>query len=107
MPISRNRWLILGLSSIVLGYLLLSAMASLVLAPILLVLGYCVFLPLHLWVYYRRDAASEEKSEESDEEKTEKSDVQPVVDRFKEILGDRVIDVRVSERLVDSPACLV
>jgi molecular chaperone HtpG len=27
--------------------------------------------------------------------------------RFREILGERVIDVRPSQRLVDSPACLV
>ena len=44
---------------------------------------------------------SESKAEESS------TDVQPVIDRFKEILGDRVTDIRVSERLVDSPACLV
>jgi molecular chaperone HtpG len=30
-----------------------------------------------------------------------------VIARFKELLGDRVTDVRSSERLVDSPACLV
>jgi len=61
MNLSRHRWLVLGLSSIVAGYFLLASMASLVVAPILLVLGYCVFLPLHLWVYYRRDTAGEEK----------------------------------------------
>jgi molecular chaperone HtpG len=53
----------------------------------------------------------EQKDEDSDDAKTGEKDVdseiQPVIDRFKEILGDRVIDVRVSERLVDSPACLV
>lgn len=49
-----------------------------------------------------------EKSDESDEsKKDEQPDIQPVIDRFKEILGERVIDVRTSERLVDSPACLV
>ncbi len=37
----------------------------------------------------------------------EQSDIGLLVARFKEILGDRVIDVRGSERLVDSPACLV
>jgi molecular chaperone HtpG len=30
-----------------------------------------------------------------------------LVDRFKQALGERVQDVRVSKRLVDSPACLV
>ncbi|MCA9217040.1 MAG: molecular chaperone HtpG [Planctomycetales bacterium] len=48
-----------------------------------------------------------DSTEDKPEETSEKSEVQPVIDRFKEILGDRVIDVRVSERLVDSPACLV
>ena len=37
----------------------------------------------------------------------EQADIGLLVARFKEILGDRVIDVRGSERLVDSPACLV
>ncbi|MGE3964616.1 MAG: molecular chaperone HtpG [Planctomycetota bacterium] len=30
-----------------------------------------------------------------------------LIQRFKELLGERVVDVRVSERLVESPACLV
>lgn len=41
------------------------------------------------------------------DEKKASEDVQPIIVRFKDILGDRVTDVRVSERLVDSPACLV
>ena len=53
----------------------------------------------------------EQENKESDDAtagaQDAKSEIQPVIDRFKEILGDRVIDVRVSERLVDSPACLV
>ena len=53
-------------------------------------------------------ASSESDSKEDDESsEPSKPDVQSVVDRFKEVLGDRVVDVRVSERLVDSPACLV
>lgn len=52
--------------------------------------------------------SSNEGDKESEQESAEpSSDVQKVLDRFKEILGDRVTDVRVSERLVDSPACLV
>ena len=49
------------------------------------------------------------ESDDKDDETSEasKADVQSVVDRFKEVLGDRVVDVRVSERLVDSAACLV
>ena len=46
--------------------------------------------------------------EETEAEKpAEKADVQPLLARCKEVLGDRVIDVRSSERLIDSPACLV
>jgi len=37
----------------------------------------------------------------------QKADIGVLSARFKEILGDRVTDVRTSERLVDSPACLV
>ena len=33
--------------------------------------------------------------------------MQPVVEKLKATLGDRTKDVRVSSRLVDSPACLV
>lgn len=35
------------------------------------------------------------------------ADVERLIARFKEILGEKVTDVRISERLVDSPACLV
>jgi len=34
-------------------------------------------------------------------------DIAALAERFKDVLGDRVTDVRASERLVDSPACLV
>ena len=46
------------------------------------------------------DSSAEDEDEAAD-------DIGAVIDRFKEILGDRVIDVRVSERLVESPACIV
>ena len=53
-------------------------------------------------------SANEGDSKDASEaESKETADVQPVIDRFKEILGDRVSDIRISERLVDSPACLV
>ena len=45
----------------------------------------------------------EEKAEASKAEETMK----PVVDKLKTVLGDRAKDVKVSTRLVDSPACLV
>ncbi len=48
-----------------------------------------------------------EEAKTAEETPQEKTDVQPLLSRCKEILGDRVLDVRASERLVDSPACLV
>ncbi len=53
------------------------------------------------------DDSDDSVSKSDSDEKSSGAKVQGVVDRFKEILGDRVVDVRVSERLVDSPACLV
>ncbi len=48
---------------------------------------------------------------ESAEEKTNQEEVvkaaEGMVEKLKEVLGDRVSDVRVSQRLTDSPACLV
>jgi molecular chaperone HtpG len=49
----------------------------------------------------------EDDSDDSEDTANDSTSNQPIIDRFKEILGDRVIDVRVSKRLVDSPACLV
>jgi hypothetical protein len=59
MQFARNRWLILGLGFIILGYALLAAARSTTLAPLLLVGGYCIFLPLHLWVRHRSDGTGE------------------------------------------------
>ena len=53
------------------------------------------------------EPAEQDSDPTSEQESASECDVQPVIDRFKEVLGDRVIDVRLSERLVDSPACLV
>ena len=51
------------------------------------------------------------KLERTDEEKKQKEEqetqLQPLVERIKEILSERVSEVRLSERLTDSPACLV
>ena len=52
-------------------------------------------------------AKEEHKEEEEKDKETAAAEAKPLVARCKEILGDRVVDVRVSERLVDSPACLV
>jgi molecular chaperone HtpG len=46
-------------------------------------------------------------AETESEKPAEKAEVQPLLARCKEVLGERVIDVRASERLIDSPACLV
>lgn len=55
MNVSRNRWLIAALASILAGYLLLGVAREENLSSILLVAGYCVLLPLHLWVRHRSD----------------------------------------------------
>ncbi len=48
------------------------------------------------------------KGEESKEEaEKQKEEMQPLVEKFKAILEEKVKDVRLSSRLVDSPACLV
>ncbi len=53
------------------------------------------------------ESTAEDAEDDASAQSSQQADVQPLVDRFKEILADRVTDVRVSERLVDSPACLV
>ena len=52
-----------------------------------------------------RSDAGEDLNEKKDKKK--EKDVQPVVDKIKTALGDRVKDVRVSVRLADSPSCIV
>src|SRR5262249_12477978 len=51
--------------------------------------------------------ASEEKNDEDKKPETPTSDVGALVALFKLTLQDEVKDVRVSERLTDSPVCLV
>lgn len=51
--------------------------------------------------------AEEKKEDESQEEPLAENDLQSLVDRFKAILGERVSDVRSTDRLIDSPARLV
>ena len=53
--LARNLWLFLGLACVILGFVLLGALRSTVIAPILLVSGYCVLIPLHLWLRHRSD----------------------------------------------------
>jgi len=53
MDFQRIKWFLAGMVSIVAGYVLLATTQSMTVAPILLVLGYCVLIPLHLWSRYR------------------------------------------------------
>ncbi len=58
------------------------------------------------------DAAAETKSEAADADKAAAKDkthpeLAPLLARCKEVLSEQVSDVRASERLTDSPACLV
>ena len=55
MNIKRNRWLLAAVASIMAGYLLLGVAREEDLSSILLVAGYCILLPLHLWVRHRSD----------------------------------------------------
>jgi molecular chaperone HtpG len=50
-------------------------------------------------------ATSEDLKDEAEPEKAE--DLQPLLDKIKATLGDRVKDVRASVRLADSPSCIV
>ena len=54
---------------------------------------------------------AELKLDETDEQKKVKearaAELGPLLARMKEALGDKVVDVRLSDRLTDSPACLV
>ena len=47
--------------------------------------------------------AEEEKKEHEEKAKS----AQPAVDKIKDVLGDKVKDVRITDRLTESPACLV
>ncbi len=55
MSLFRQPWLLAAVGSIVAGYLVLAVARDTVVAPVLLVAGYCVLLPLHLWVRHRAD----------------------------------------------------
>lgn len=51
----RQVWFLAGAGSLVLGYILLAG-GDITAAPLLLVAGYCVFIPLHLLRAFRGDA---------------------------------------------------
>jgi molecular chaperone HtpG len=52
-----------------------------------------------------KSSTSDDLKDESEPENTEA--IQPLLDKLKSILGDRVSDVRASVRLADSPSCIV
>ena len=52
-----------------------------------------------------RSGAADDFSEKSDKD-VEKS-LQPVIKKIKKVLGDKVKDVKLSNRLSDSPSCIV
>ena len=52
-----------------------------------------------------KSSTSEDLKDEAEPEKGE--ELQPLLERIKAILGDRVKDVRASVRLADSPSCIV
>jgi len=51
--------------------------------------------------------SEEEKAAEKAEEETNSKEASPIAEKMKTVLEDRVKEVRVSSRLVDSPACLI
>ncbi|MGC9162691.1 MAG: molecular chaperone HtpG [Thiomonas sp.] len=53
------------------------------------------------------EVKGEDKADAAKDDKAQSADHQALIDRFKQALGERVQDVRVSARLVESPACLV
>lgn len=65
LPFGRTNYLLMGLAlvSIIVGYILLGS-GSITMAPILLVLGYCVLFPAGIIFGGRKDAV-EEAGEES------------------------------------------
>jgi hypothetical protein len=54
--LAQNIWLVVAAASLVLGYALLAA-GDVTVAPLLLVAGYCVCVPVHLYRSFRRDGS--------------------------------------------------
>jgi molecular chaperone HtpG len=55
----------------------------------------------------RADLKLDETDDQKKAKETRTAELGPLLDRMKSALGDKVVDVRVSDRLTDSPACLV
>ncbi len=59
---------------------------------------------------FKLEPADDDQEPKDDEDATSSEpsvDIEALLDRFREVLGDRVAEVRTSERLTDSPVCLV
>jgi molecular chaperone HtpG len=54
-----------------------------------------------------RSNAGDELKDDSDKAKDKEKEVKPLIKKIKKVLGDRVKDVKISNRLSDSPSCLV
>ena len=52
-----------------------------------------------------KSSAGEDLKDEADQDKSE--DLKPLLEKIKNVLGDRVKDVKASMRLADSPSCIV
>jgi uncharacterized membrane protein HdeD (DUF308 family) len=63
LPFGKKNWMILGaaLVSIILGFITLAS-GSITLAPILLVLGYCVLIPVGIMIKDKPTNADQSKS---------------------------------------------
>lgn len=63
----------------------------------------------HLESVAKGDLDLGELADEEDKKHTEEAGkaFQPVIDKIKQTLGDKISDVKISARLTDSPACLV
>jgi molecular chaperone HtpG len=55
----------------------------------------------------RAELKLDETAEKKKEREEQGAELAPLLARMKEVLGDKVVDVRLSDRLTDSPACLV
>ncbi len=55
----------------------------------------------------RADLELEKTAEETEKERKDKEALSPLLTRITKVLGDRVREVKLSDRLTDSPACLV
>lgn len=53
------------------------------------------------------DLPEKQTDEEKQKQEEAKKEVQPLIGRFQEVLADRISEARVSDRLLDSPVCLV